>query len=118
MGFSRKKLYPLLPVDDINFLFFLKLTPWTSRQIYRDPPPWNFPFFALTPIFFPKLIVYPLESQRLLLYPPGIFHQYPQQGGYNFFLEKPNAVKSIRAIIIRLKKHQKYNVLFRTRFVS
>ena len=72
-GLFQKKIVPPL----LRISIFLKLTPWISSQIYRDPPG-IFYFFALTPLenpyFFPQSLVYPLEFQRLLLYPPGIFH--------------------------------------------
>ena len=75
LSFSRKELYP--PVEDIDFFpgFPVKF------------------FFALTPleihIFFLNFWFTSLKFQRLLLYPPGIFHWYPRQGVTILFWKSP-----------------------------
>ena len=80
IGLSRIKYNTDPPVEDIYFFW------WISSEIYRDHPG-IFPFFCIdSPLnswFFLASIFWctPLGIQRLLLYPPGIFHWYPQQGG-------------------------------------
>ena len=110
LGFSRKK--NCIPPVEGNDCFEV------------DPPgfpvkftvtPWNFPFFCIypsrNPCFFLNFWCTPLEFQRLLLYPHGIFHWYPQQGGYNFFSGKAHCFMSYRNILLLLvlQKTKKVN---------
>ena len=95
MGFSRKKLYPLLRIS-----IFFEVDPWISSQFFNDPPG-IFHFFALTLCkfsVFPQILTYPLEFQLPSLYPSGNFHWYPQTGGFNFFLEKPNVLSMLALV--------------------
>ena len=82
MGFSRNnctllsRISIFFEVDPPGFPFKFTVTPLEFSI-----------FFALTPwksMFFLNFLRTPVEFQRLLLYPPGIFHWYPQQGGIPF----------------------------------
>ena len=88
IGLFQKKIAPPL----LRISIFLNFTPWISSQIYRDPPGiFNF-FFALTPPLeihvFSSIFGAPPGIPTTFPLPPGFFHWYPQQGGYNFFSEK------------------------------
>ena len=94
-GFSRKKLYLL------RISIFLKLTPWISSQIYRDPPSWNFPFFCIDPPgnpFFPLFLVYPLEFQQLNS-TPWNFSINILNRGLHFFSGKPITISNSKKIL-------------------
>ena len=113
-GFSRKKLYLL------RISIFLKLTPWISSQIYRDPPPGIFHFFALTPLeihFFPQFLVYPLEFQRLNSTPWNFSVNILNWGVTFFFWKIPSQFqiprKSYRALkTVIINTHFKSNRLY------
>ena len=85
-GLFQKKI---VPVEDIDFfevdpLDFQSNLPWL---------PWNFLFFCIDPpgksIFFSSIFGVPPGIPTTFTLLPGIFHWYPQQGGYRFFLKSP-----------------------------
>ena len=83
LSFSRKELYP--PVEDIDFFpgFPVKFTVTLLEYFF-----WNI-FPPGNPCFFLNFWFTSLEFQRLLLYPPGIFHWYPRQGVAILFWKSP-----------------------------
>ena len=100
------RYYTLSPTTSIGFFQKKKLHHpcWEYRFFWISPPefpvkftviPLEFSFFFLhwpppwKSTFFPQFLVHSLEFQQILLYVPGIFHWYPQQGVTIFFLEKP-----------------------------
>ena len=101
MGFSRKKLYPLLIMS-----IFLKLTPWISNQIYREPHG-IFHFFTLTPwksMFFFNYWCTPWNSNAFYC-TPWIFCLTPpsnREGLQCFFLEKSNISKHKQKIFFTI----------------
>ena len=98
MGFSRKKLYPLLIMS-----IFLKLTPWISNQIYREPHG-IFHFFTLTPwksMFFFNYWCTPWNSNAFYCTPWNFLISSTGGGdGYIFFLEKSNISKHKQKIFL------------------
>ena len=73
IGLSRNKIVPLL------------------LRIFFEVDPPGFPVsFTVTPLEFSISTTFTLPSgiPTTFTLPPGIFHWYPQQGGYNSFLEK------------------------------
>ena len=91
LAVPEKKLYhpPLLRIS-----IFLKLTPPGFPVKFTVTPPLEFSIFLhwlpWTSMFFPQYGI-----PKSFTHPPGIFYWYPQQGGFNFFLEKPNATFKI-----------------------
>ena len=110
---SVKRVYQLIRVNKDS----VKKSIMDFPEKNCTPPVKNIDFFEVDPPEFPvKFNVIPLEFSIFLSWPPleihvfsstfgvppwnsndfysthgmGIFHWYLQQGGYNFFLEKPN----------------------------
>ena len=70
---------------------FLKLTPWISSPFYHD----DFSlFFCIDPPgnsrFLLKFSFFSYGIPTTFTLPPGVFHWYPQQGGFSdFFWKSP-----------------------------